>query len=233
MKGLLREHVILAMTGTLLSFLTLASAVQIFRGKAWPVVTQILFGTATVLAFGVAGHIGGKMVYGEGSTDAPAQASAYGGDPFDKVGNFQTDLVLMNNRPFFSKAHGGRWVNTYVSKEAVKAYQNSDPLPEGTVLFKTSMEDAGGRPSNVPGPMWLKIKGKVSEAPASGGWLFALKWDHPVAGNPETISGPVTWLPSDPHLSSCIQCHSHFKAVDYVGGIPDGYDRTLEASLLK
>lgn len=227
MRGLLRQHVLLAMAGTLLSFLTLANALQIFRGKFWPTGTHILFGLATSLAFGVAGHIGGKMVYGEGapvSAEGAGNAGAYR-DIFERVKNFKTDLVQMNSKMWFSKAHGKRWVNTYVSKEAVEAYKNSDPLPEGTMIFKDSFEDAGGKPSNVPGPVWVKVKERITDSPASGGWLFGLKWDQPVPNNPESISGPVTWLPGDAHLSYCLECHSHFKAVDYVGGIPEGYDK--------
>ena len=129
----------------------------------------------------------------------------------------------MNSREWNSRTHGHRWVNTYVSKEAVKAYQNSDPMPGGAWVVKESFEDAGGKPSAVPGPLYVMRKGKASDSPSTGGWQFALQWDKPVAGNPEGIQGPVRWLPGDPHLSTCLKCHSHFRAADFLGGVPEGF----------
>ena len=133
-------------------------------------------------------------------------------------------MVKMNSRSWNSRTHGHRWVNTYVSKEAVAAYQKSDTIPEGGLVIKESFEDSQGKPSQTPGPLYVMHKGPLSESPRTGGWQYALLWGNPVPGNPENIQGPVTWLPGERHLNSCVKCHGHFKEVDYLGGVPAGYE---------
>jgi hypothetical protein len=130
-------------------------------------------------------------------------------------------LAKMNTSPWISKTHGGRWVNTYVSKIAVKAYQNSASLPVGALVVKESFEDNGGNPSTVAGPLYVMQKGPKGSSPETNDWRYAMEWDKPVAGNPEGISQPVTWLPGDASLNSCVKCHNHFHTVDDMGGVPD------------
>lgn len=225
MKGQLRFHAILGTSATFLSIATLIGAFQQVRGKAWPPVLQLVLGLAVAALFGVTGHEGGEMVYGP-DEEAPsvssssAPASVAPGDLFSLIQNYRQNMVKMNTRMWNSRTHGHRWVNTYVSKEAVTAYKNSDEIPEGVLVVKESFEDVGGKPSQTPGPLYVMRKGKVSDSPQIGGWQFAMQWDHPVPGNPENIQMPVTWLPGDDHLNSCFRCHNHFKASDYLGGVP-------------
>lgn len=237
MKGRLREHVELALVGTLFAGGGAWAAWGLLTGqKKNPTFTGIALAGAA-LFLGLAGHEGGEMVYESdeavgvvepaSSTPAITQAApaAAADDLWERVRDYRSNLVKMNATPWNSRTHGHRWVNTYVSKEAVKAYQASDPLPEGALVVKESFEDEDNKPSSVPGPLYVMEKGKVAGSSRSGGWRYALKWDKPVEGNAEKITMPTAWLPGDAHLASCLKCHSRYKAVDFVGGIPAGHEK--------
>ncbi|HVZ80126.1 MAG TPA: cytochrome P460 family protein [bacterium] len=232
MKGKLREHVELALTGTLFCAAGAVFAWALLRGRKpnpWAV-GLLLLGSAAFL--GLAGHEGGEMVYEDAGPVAMAEEepAATPGAPeadglWKRVGNYRRDLVLMDSSPWNSRTHGHRWVNTYVSPEAAQAYRDTEAMPEGALVVKESFEDSGeDGPSKVPGPLYVMEKGKRSESPRTGGWRYALRWDHPVEGNPERIKGPVTWVSGDPHLNSCVKCHGRFKDTDYMAGVPEGHD---------
>jgi hypothetical protein len=171
--------------------------------------------------FGLAGSHGGETVYGgKGGVQGPASKKA-AIDPLLLADGYKKKLVKVNARPWRSRTHGNRWVNTYVSSEAKAAYDQGDPLPEGALVVKESFEDEGGKPSAVPGPLSVMRKGKVQASPATGGWEYALSWERPVPGNPEGILRPIRQLPGDPALASCVKCHNRFKATDHLGGVPE------------
>ncbi|SRR5579871_2418651 len=224
MKGQLRFHALLGTAATLLSIATLLGAWRLRRWKPWPPALQLGLGLAVAALFGVTGHEGGEMVYGLDEetpvASAPVTSATSSGDLFSLIQDYRQTMVKMNDRPWNSRTHGHRWVNTYVSKDAVDAYKNSGDLPEGAWVVKESFQDDNGKASQTPGPLYVMHKGKLSDSPQTGGWQYALKWDHPVAGNPEHIQMPVTWLPGDGQLNSCMQCHNHFKPADYMGGVP-------------
>jgi uncharacterized membrane protein len=246
LKGQLRFHALLGTLGLVVSAATLWGAIRLAQGKSGPFAIQLILGLATAVLFGAAGHEGGEMVYGSDEDTAavatpvvtPVSAvptpsvkhtpkktktsSAPQQDLMEKAKMNLGQLVKMNTKPWVSQTHGGRWVNTYVSPEAVKAYQNSDPLPVGVLVVKESFEDDGGKPSTVQGPLYVMQKGPKGSSPETHDWRYAMQWDQPVAGNPETISGPVTWLPGNASLNSCVKCHNHFHTVDEMGGVPDG-----------
>lgn len=220
LNGLLRDHVLWASAATLASFAALAAGVRTLRKRPWPLSFQLVLGLACAVLFGLTGQHGGEMVYG--SSEEAARSGAVLG-PLDQASGYREKLVRMNSKTWNSRTHGHRWVNTFVSKEAVAAYRASRSLPEGTVVVKESFEDQRGKPSPVPGPLYVMVKSEG--AAAANGWLYALSWDKPVKGNPEGIQMPVTWLPGNPHLGSCVKCHNHFKRDDFMGGIPDGFEK--------
>lgn len=223
-KGHLRFHAILGSLATLLSLLTLAGALRLIKGKAWPFVSMLALGIITAALFGIAGHEGGEMVYGSEDENPPASSTTAAtpseGDWFSLIQDYRHAMIKMNDRMWNSRTHGHRWVNTYVSKDAADAYKNSGELPEGAWVVKESFENANGKASQTPGPLYVMHKGKLSDAPQTGGWQYAMRWDKPVPRNPEGLQMPVTWLPGDDHLNSCVRCHDHFKSADYLGGVP-------------
>ena len=227
MKGHLRDHALLGSLSLLFSFLSLWASVRIFRGKPWSFAFQIFLGFALAVLFSVTGHEGGEMVYGcEDNPNVISTASSAPpvGNILDMVQNYKQDLVKMNFKTWNSRTHGHRWVNTYVSKEAVEVYKNSKLLPEGSLVVKESFENVDGKSSTTSGPLYVMFKGKISDSSSTGGWQYALQWDKPVPGNHEGIETPVKWLPGDPNLNSCVRCHNRFKAADYLGGIPEGFE---------
>lgn len=225
LKGQLRTHAFWGTLAMLLSIFTLAGARLGAKERPWPAALQLALGLILAVLFGFTGHEGGEMVYGpQEETPSPAPSAvavpAAGVGLFSLVADYRQNLVKINVQTWNSRTHGHRWVNTYVSKEGVDAYKNSNPLPEGAFVVKESFEDQDGKVSAVPGPLYVMRKGKVSDSPETGGWKYALRWDKPVEGNPEEIQGPVTWLPGDGNLDSCVRCHDHFKDNDYMGGVP-------------
>jgi len=227
MKGALRFHALLGSAATLLAVGTLFGALRLFKRKPWPFTLQLGLGLAVAVLFGVTGHEGGEMVYGSDeespAASSPSSIISFGpsdGDLFSLVQDYRQTMVKMNDHPWNSRTHGHRWVNTYVSKDAADAYKNSGDLPEGAWVVKESFENDNGKASRTPGPLYVMHKGKLADSPQTGGWQYAMRWDNPVAGNPEKIQMPVTWLPGDEHLNSCVQCHNHFKSADYLGGVP-------------
>lgn len=229
LHGQLREHALWGSFSLLFSFIVLIAAWKILKSRPWPLTINLTLGFILAVCFGVTGHEGDEMVYG---FDNPPASSASAGNIsaassdhlFDSLENFHETLVMMNSHPWNSRSHGHRWVNTYVSKESVEAYKNSNPLPVGSLVVKESFEDEKGQPSGTPGPLYVMKKGAVADSPRNHGWVFAMRWDKPMANNPEKIKEAVQWLPGDAHLYSCLKCHSRFKDEDYMGGIPDGYE---------
>lgn len=218
-KGHLRDHALAGTLATLFCFVTLWAALRTFRGRPLSPAFQLALGLSAAGLFGLAGHEGGEMVWEKEAAATPSQV-----DLLKAVGNYREDLVKMNSKPWNSRTHGHRWVNTYVSREAVSAYKNDAPLPEGSLVVKESFQDEGGKPSGTPGPLYVMHKGKEADSPDTHGWQYSLSWDQPVPGNPEGIQMPVKWLPGDPHLASCARCHNHFKGTDFLGGVPDGFE---------
>ena len=225
LHGQLQEHALWGTCSILFTLVVLVAAWNIFRDSAWPHWVNFGLGLILAVAFGVTGHEGGEMVYGfdhEGSATASSTGEA--SDLFDSLGNYHATLVKVNIRPWNSRDHGHRWVNTYVSSQAVEAYKHSDPLPVGSWVVKESFEDDNGQPSGTLGPLYVMKKGPTADSPRTHGWLYALKWDKPAPNNPEKLKDTVKWLPGDGHLASCIKCHSHFKDEDYLGGVPEGFE---------
>jgi uncharacterized membrane protein len=223
-KGHLRDHALLGTLSAFSSFLTLWAAIRIIQQKPWPMGLQLFLGFILAVLFGLTGHEGGEMVYASPDNSTLTVSSSFAppvSDLLQRVQGNRQDLVKMNSKTWNSRTHGHRWVNTYVSKQAVAAYKNSTPLPEGSYVVKESFENDS---EGTPGPLYVMLKGKVSDSPETGGWQYAMEWEKPVPSNPEKIQMPVKWLPGDPHLNSCVRCHNHFRATDHLGGIPDGFE---------
>lgn len=226
MRGQLRDHALYATVSIVVAILAFWAALSIFKGKPWPSKALLPLGFVMAALFSLTGHEGGEMVYGPqeapASSSTPTALSTAPGntDLFSLIQDYRQNLVKVNDRMWNSRTHGHRWVNTYVSKEALEAYKNSNEIPEGALVVKESFEDQSGQASQTPGPLYVMRKGKLSDSPQTGGWQYALRWDKPVAGNPEGIQAPVTWLPDDANLNSCMKCHRHFKDNDYMGGVP-------------
>jgi hypothetical protein len=212
--GLLREHVLWGLAATALLAACAWGGVRLLRDKPWSPRWQGVLGLGAVLAVAATGHHGGEMVYGAAPDAVPGADAGI----VERVSDYRKTLHRVSRSAWLSPTHGRRFVQTYVSKGAVAAYREGEPLPPGTLVVKDSYE---GTPDGPAGPLYIMEKGPKGSAPGTGDWSYALVWDEPTPGNPEGLSAPVTWRPGDPGLSSCIKCHARFKALDYMGGVPE------------
>lgn len=146
-------------------------------------------------------------------------ASHMATDPESQFGPFETgadylSYVRVTRKPFLSLVHGNRWVHVYVNKIGADAYVKGTPIPVGTIIVKASWLDDRGRPSSIPGPVYVMEKRAAGYAPAQDDWYYAIRWDHPTASALKVYGGPVYWRGKSPKVKFCYDCH-------------DDYDRSL------
>jgi len=112
-------------------------------------------------------------------------------------------LIPMHAEPVKSAPHGNRWVRVWTNAKAAEAYREGKPLPEGSLVVMSSVEDRWGRPGFDPGPLYaleLKEEGKPS---------LAFYWARvPEARRNETRGlDRAYWRGADPNLRACMECH--------------------------
>lgn len=130
----------------------------------------------------------------------------------------------LTERPFQSADHGGRWVDVYVNAVGAPAYLSGAAMPVGSIVVKTSWQDADGAPGDVPGPVFVMEKRAPGYAPSHGDWYYAIRWADPPADARAKFGGPFYWRGKSPRVAYCWECH-------------DSYDRSLggliSSSILK
>ncbi len=102
-----------------------------------------------------------------------------------------------------SQAHGGRWIRLWADDAAAAAYRTGSPLPEGSLVVMSSVEDRWGRPGPDPGPLYaLEMKG--------GQPRLTFYWPRVPAARLAETGGQarVYWRSPDPHLDACLACHA-------------------------
>ena len=112
-------------------------------------------------------------------------------------------LEAMHPEPVKSPPHGSRWIRTWVSPEAAVAYRAGQPLPRGTLVVLSSVEDRYGRPGIEPGPLYaLEMK--------EAGPSFTFYWPRVPMENRRTFGGDsrIYWRGNDPQLDACRTCHA-------------------------
>ncbi len=104
-----------------------------------------------------------------------------------------------------SGSHGGKYVATYVNKEAEAAFKaKTYPFAEGTVFVKVGHSDS--KCTDITA-YWAMKQGDASVAGAAGNWVWQeLDADGQIA--------------NEGQLAGCTGCHSNYKDNDYVGTLP-------------
>ncbi len=105
--------------------------------------------------------------------------------------------------PVKSQAHGGRWIRLWADDAGAAAYRAGSPLPEGSLVVMSSVEDHWGRPGPDPGPLYaLEMKG--------GQPRLTFYWPRVPAARLAETGGQarVYWRSPDPHLDACLTCHA-------------------------
>ncbi|MEZ4366219.1 MAG: hypothetical protein R2939_08005 [Kofleriaceae bacterium] len=115
----------------------------------------------------------------------------------------------MSEAPFLSAAHGHRWVEVYVDPpSAAELYITGAPIPEGTIVVKTSVEDDDGQPGTFPGPVFVMQKLAEDADPERGDWFYAIHWADPTPRQREVLGGPIYWRGTSPKVDYCFDaCH--------------------------
>lgn len=128
----------------------------------------------------------------------------------------------MNKAPVPSKTHGGRFVDTYVNDVGAGVYASDDAeVPVGTVIVKTSVESKDGKPTDVPGPVFVMKKMEKGYAPDHDDWYFAIHWEKPTEAQLKLLKGPIYWRGHSPKVGYCYSCHDNY--VRSLGGVPAEY----------
>lgn len=105
--------------------------------------------------------------------------------------------------PVKSPAHGGRWIRTWVSPESAAAYRAGQPLPPGTLVVLSSVEDRWGRPGPDAGPLYaLEMK--------AAGPALTFYWARVPMERRREFGGEskAYWRGKDSHLDACRTCHA-------------------------
>ncbi len=115
------------------------------------------------------------------------------------------NLVPMEAEPVKSPPHGNRWIRVWANAKAEEAYRNGNPLPDGSLVVMSSVEDRWGRPGFDPGPLYaleMKPGGKPS---------LTFYWARvPEEHRNETLGQErAYWRGDDPHLKDCLACHGN------------------------
>ncbi|MEM9489018.1 MAG: cytochrome P460 family protein [Myxococcota bacterium] len=149
-----------------------------------------------------------------------AKEAAKAADPNAQFGPLEIgadwkSYAKVNSEPVFCEDHGKRFCDTYVNDVGVEAYKNEDAeIPVGTIVVKTSWENQGGAPSDVPGPIFVMEKRAAGFDTEHGDWYYAMHWEKPTAQFAKALGGPTYWRSPSKRVAYCFGCH-------------DGYDRQL------
>jgi hypothetical protein len=115
----------------------------------------------------------------------------------------------ITDKPFLSLAHGNRWVDVFVNAVGANVYLGTGDVPVGTIIVKTSWVDEGGRPSSVPGPIYVMEKRAPGYAPERGDWYYAMHWARPTGKL--ASGGPIYWRGETSRVVFCFEsCHDNY-----------------------
>jgi hypothetical protein len=147
---------------------------------------------------------------------APRSADASREEIFGplEVGADYARYRRLTDRPFRSLVHGNRFVHVYVNEVGAAAYLAGSEIPVGTVIVKTSVENVGGAPSAIAGPIFVMQKRAPGYDPAHGDWWYAMHWANPPPDQAQRFGGPIYWRGRSPRVAYCWKCHD-----DYAHGL--------------
>ena len=170
----------------------------------------LLFSFLWIASWGFCGKLGGIMVFGNEETNKAAAAA-------DKArkGDAEADLPIRaldyaslepaQAAPSRSKTHGNRWARVWVTASGIDGYKAGKPLPVGAYAVLSTVEDAHGKPSQEPGPLYMR------ETLADGKVSFVFYWPRVPASRRGETGGEdfAYWRSPSEKLKSCATCHAN------------------------
>lgn len=176
-------------------------------------VLGLLAGVFWTAATVMAGLYGGRLVRPEAKAAAPAPVSPMPQPPpavaraAGEVPAWMLDYAALDPQhaePVKSPVHGNRWIRVWVSREARDAYHAGQPLPPGTKVVMSSVENQWGRPSHLLGPLYGLEMGGDGKPALSFYWPQV---PEPLRGETNGADR-VFWQGAHPGLQSCQECHA-------------------------
>lgn len=143
----------------------------------------------------------------EPKPNTPAPVAEAVGDPEAKLPLRLLDyqaLEPMQAEPVKSAPHANRWVRVWVNKEGAEAYRTGGPLPVGSFVAMSTLEDRWGRPGPEAGPLFgLEIL-------PGGKSTFTYYWAKVSDNRLVETKGEkrAYWRRENPNLQSCLTCHA-------------------------
>jgi hypothetical protein len=162
---------------------------------------------------------GGSTPPAGSSAKAPAAGAGPSEDVFGplEVGADYESYRRLTGEPFRSLDHGNRWVHVYVNAVGADAYLAGGEIPVGTVVVKTSVQNVEGRPSDIPGPIFVMEKRAKGYAPEHDDWWYAIHWASPPPEDAAKFGGPIYWRGRSPRVAYCWRCHDDY--ANSLGGL--------------
>ncbi len=112
-------------------------------------------------------------------------------------------LEPMHADPVKSPQHGGRWIRVWATPSASEAYKEGRPIPAGSYVVMSSLEDRFGRPSAEPGPLYM-IEMSKDKKPR-----LTFYWPRVPEAKRAEANGQARayWRGDDTNLKGCVFCH--------------------------
>ncbi len=151
------------------------------------------------------------FVFGCSTGTTPNKAA----DPYSSyaplgVGCDYKNYRKVNKKQYPSPTHGGRFVDTWVNDIGYAAYTSDAEMPVGTVLVKTSVEVAEGKPTNTPGPIFIMEKKSPGYSEATNDWYYAFHWAKTTSTWKTKLGERVYWRSPSPKVNYCYSCHENY-----------------------
>jgi len=153
------------------------------------------------------------------TVNAPDLEAVYA--PLD-VGADYASWKKVSKGTWESKTHGHRFVEIYVNDVGYDAYVHDQELPPGSIVVKTSKENAGGKPSDVDGPIFVMKKEAPGYFPEHNDWFYAFHWAKPTPAQAKALGGPVYWRGKSEKVRYCWKCHENYDRE--LGGVAEGHE---------
>jgi hypothetical protein len=155
--------------------------------------------------------------YNEAPSSAPSSDAPPPADPYRVyaplgIGVGYQSWKKATKHPHISPTHGKRFVEIYVNEVGYAAYTDeSVVIPVGTVIVKTSWEAKGGKPTRVPGPLFIMKKMPEGYNAERNDWYYALHWEAvPARWQKRLGATQVYWRSPSKKVNYCAKCHDDY-----------------------
>jgi hypothetical protein len=128
-----------------------------------------------------------------------------------EIGADWPKYTRVNRAAFASPTHGNRFVDIWVNQVGLQAYVSDGGFPVGAVIVKTSVEAVDGKPTEIPGPLFVMQKREAGYAPEHDDWWYALYWEKvPPSWVGKMGARQIYWRSPSAKVDYCWACHESY-----------------------